>query len=263
MSSCPAPVGLTEPFLQHNFCIKPFACTQKTPKETQVTSITAVYSYIGFGVCKIINYNSALQASQWQVPQQNIFCINIFRDQTRTTALPYPYSIQKISLTIRRKDHCSNVTSHCIKWNINRFMDSTRPLGYQQDLKFTSHLIHFCNVSLAHVCCCCYYCCCRLWEFSSSDSDSSWHWRPERLVGGAKKRQRFRSLPNWQVATPTTSALSKRVFSIAGLAISAKRVSLVPTIVSEIIFIHENASVCKYDNWRKIAWKTLSFFPRV
>ena len=54
---------------------------------------------------------------------------------------------------------------------------------------------------------------------------------------------RLAKLARIVLAIPATSA-PERVFFIAGLTISAKRVSLAPSIVSKIISVHENASIC-------------------
>lgn len=43
------------------------------------------------------------------------------------------------------------------------------------------------------------------------------------------------------LSIPATSAPSERIFSVAGLAVTAKRSSLAPSSVDKIIFIHENA----------------------
>lgn len=43
------------------------------------------------------------------------------------------------------------------------------------------------------------------------------------------------------MAVPATSAPSERIFSTAGLTISAKRSSLAPSTVNKVVFVHENA----------------------
>jgi len=42
------------------------------------------------------------------------------------------------------------------------------------------------------------------------------------------------------LAVPATSAPSKRVFSVAGHVINAKRSSLAPSRSNKIVFVHEN-----------------------
>jgi hypothetical protein len=48
------------------------------------------------------------------------------------------------------------------------------------------------------------------------------------------------SLAQGILAVPATSAPSERVFSIAGLVLQAKRSSLAPENVNEIIFVYNN-----------------------
>jgi len=45
------------------------------------------------------------------------------------------------------------------------------------------------------------------------------------------------------LAIPATSALSERIFSLAGLTVNARQSSLAPSSRDKVIFVHENVSL--------------------
>ena len=80
---------------------------------------------------------------------------------------------------------------------------------------------------------------CRCISMTSDDLPQWWKRQTETF-------QKLSLLARGILSVPATSAPSERVFSIAGLVVQAKRSSLAPENVNEIIFVHNSGHLLQY-----------------